>query len=160
MNKPKKPWTGDYVHKFTKREVLSFVQHYYVTHDSYPNVDEIAAKLGRPRKVMAQFMSRYARYGILQAFKAQGKKTTYGPGINWDKIDHLEWTDFFRAGTCPHCSHRGVLGFKTNRIIRYLCKWCGRSWDRSREWTAKEVLDDIEVQAQQTRKQWARSPAH
>lgn len=157
MGLKEKKRSGDYVSKGTKREVLEFIHYYSVHHDSYPTVDDIAMKMGRPRKVMAQFMSRYARFGIVEAFKEQGEKTKYGPGLNWEKIDNLEWRKFFRAGICPKCRRKGVLGIKCPTYIRYRCKWCHIEWRESLEWTKREILDDIERQAKRTEKQWSRT---
>ena len=149
--------SGDYIPKYTKKEILSFIQRFNLDHGKYPTADDIAAKLNRSRSIVAQFLSRYARYGIVDAFKRHGEKTRYGPGVNWEKVDHLEWRDFFKAGKCKFCGHNGVLGFITPNIIRYRCKWCGHVWDQDREWVDKNILNSIELQAQKTRRQWAKS---
>jgi len=148
--------SGDVPPKITKQGVLEYIQAFSLRTGKYPTVDDIAEKLKRPRKVMAEFLSRYARYGIVDAFKEQRQKTRYGPGVNWAKVDHLEWRDFFRAGVCPHCGRKGVLGFVSMRSILYRCKWCKQEWRKNREWVDKETWDEIERQAQKTRKQWAR----
>jgi len=147
--------SGDIPAKITKREVLEYINSFSIRHNKYPTVDDIAEKLKRPRKIMAEFLSRYARFGIVEPFKEQGQKTRYGPGINWEKVDNLEWRNFFRAGRCPHCGHNGVLGFVAPQSIHYRCKWCGKEWRKNRDWVDKEVWDEIERQAQKTRKQWA-----
>jgi len=149
--------TGDAPPKATKLEVLSFIHFYTVKHGTYPTVDDIAEKLRRPRKVMADFMSRYARYGIVDAFKDQGQKTRYGPGVNWSKIDGFEWRDFFRAGSCPSCGRGGVGGVMGPKSIYYRCKWCRHEWTESRDWADKDTLAKIETQAEKTKRQWVRS---
>lgn len=146
--------SGDIPTKITKHEVLEYINLFIIRHDKYPTADDIAEKLKRSRKVIADFLSRYARYGIVDAFKEQGQKTRYGPGINWEKIDRLEWRDFFRAGKCPHCGHPGLLGFVAPQSIRYRCKWCHKEWRVNRDWVDKEVWDEIERQAQKTKRQW------
>lgn len=149
--------SGDVPPKITKQEVLEYIQSFSLRTGKYPTVDDIAEKLKRSRKVMAEFLSRYARYGIVDAFKEQGQKARYGPGVNWAKIDHLKWEDFFKAGACPHCGRKGVLGFVAPRSIRYRCKWCGKEWSKNRDWVDKEVWDEIDRQAEKTKKQWART---
>lgn len=139
----------------TKHEMLDFINSFIVQHDKCPTVDDIAARLNRPRKVVADFVSRYVRYGILDAFKEQGQKTRYGPGINWVRVNHLEWQNFFRAGKCPHCSHNGVLGFVGPKTVRYRCKWCREEWSESMDWVSKDTLIEIERQAQRTKRQWS-----
>jgi len=123
--------SGDYIPKSFKRDVLDFIHSFSLKHEAYPTVDDFVEKFKRPRKVIAEFLSRYARYGIVEPFKEQGKKTRYGPGINWEKIDGFEWRDFFRAGNCPYCGHGGVLGVTGQTKVRYRCKWCYREWS---EW--------------------------
>jgi hypothetical protein len=146
--------SGDIPPKITKQGVLEFIQAFSLRTGVYPTVDDIAEKLKRPRKVMADFLSRYARYGIVDAFKEQGQKTRYGPGVNWAKVDGLEWRDFFRAGVCPHCRHNGVLGVVSQRSIMYRCKWCRAEWKKNRDWLDQETWDEVERQAEKTKKQW------
>jgi hypothetical protein len=148
--------SGDTPSKITKHEVLDYINSFLDTNDIYPTVDDIAEKLKRPRKVMADFLSRYARYGIVEPHKSQGQRTRYGPGINWSKVDNFEWRDFFRAGKCPKCGHDGVLGCVAPNTIRYRCKWCNSEWRIRREWVSKEQWEDIEKQAKKTKLQWGR----
>jgi hypothetical protein len=147
--------SGDYIPKSTKREVLDFIRMFLLRHDHYPTVDDFTEKFHRSKKVMAEFLSRYARYGIIEAFKEQSKKTTYGPGPNWEKVDRLEWRDFFKAGKCQYCGHNGVLGFVGPKSIRYRCKWCRKEWRVDRDTVNKEIWDEIERQAQKTKQQWS-----
>jgi len=148
--------SGDALPKATKSEILGHIHSFTIHNDRYPTVDDIADRLKRPRKVVADFLSRYARYGVVEPFKEQGRKTRYGPGVNWAKVDNLEWGDFFRAGVCSHCKHRGVLGLMTANIVRYRCKWCHSEWSKSRDQLSKEELGEIERQAQKTRRQWVK----
>ena len=140
--------------KITKHDVLDYINVFTAQHFMHPTVDDFVEKFKRPRKVMADFLSRYTRYGILEAFKEQGQKTRYGPGINWARVDGLGWEDFFRAGQCPYCRNKGVLGIRTNNIIMYRCKWCREEWSESRVWVDKSILSEIERQAEVTRRQW------
>lgn len=155
MGAPKKLKTGDYVPKATKREVLDFIHYFCISSGKYPTVDDFSDKLKRPRKVMADFLSRYAHYGIVEAFKVQGEKTRYGPGINWEKIDNLQWKNFFKAGRCHHCGRNGVIGLVGPKNVRYRCKWCLKEWKVSRDWVNEETWEEIKRQAQITEKQWA-----